>query len=309
MLSLAKARAKAKDALLEVANGVDPAEVKQQRRDADTMTDLTTQYLAWAEENKRSWVEDKRRINKYVLPAWKHRAVASISRRDVKHLLASIAAPVECNRVHTLVSRLFSYAVDEEVIDVHPIARMKKLHQEASRSRVLSYDEIRVFWAATEDMPSTMRAAFRLRLITAQRGKEVVHLRWQDVDLVTGWWTIPSEYRRTNCRIACRCRHWPSIRSKRYDRRLTRTRSSIPMRSQRCSPSKGLAGNGNAGVHQRCLLSRTSHHMTCVVPAATYMTSSGIPRLVVQKVLNHAEQGITSVYDRASYRYGKTSGT
>jgi hypothetical protein len=31
------------------------------------------------------------------------------------------------------------------------------------------------------------------------------------------------------------------------------------------------------------------------------MTSMGISRLVVQKILNHVETGVTSVYDRHSY--------
>lgn len=31
------------------------------------------------------------------------------------------------------------------------------------------------------------------------------------------------------------------------------------------------------------------------------MTSLGIPRLVVSKILNHVEQGVTAVYDRHSY--------
>jgi integrase len=35
--------------------------------------------------------------------------------------------------------------------------------------------------------------------------------------------------------------------------------------------------------------------------AATIMASGGIPRLVVGKILNHAERSVTAVYDRASY--------
>jgi hypothetical protein len=31
------------------------------------------------------------------------------------------------------------------------------------------------------------------------------------------------------------------------------------------------------------------------------MTGAGVSRLVVSKVLNHAEKGITAVYDRHSY--------
>jgi integrase len=35
--------------------------------------------------------------------------------------------------------------------------------------------------------------------------------------------------------------------------------------------------------------------------AASHMTGLGIPRLVVSKILNHAEQAVTAVYDRHSY--------
>jgi integrase len=35
--------------------------------------------------------------------------------------------------------------------------------------------------------------------------------------------------------------------------------------------------------------------------AASHMTSIGISRLVVSKILNHAEPGVTAVYDRHSY--------
>jgi integrase len=35
--------------------------------------------------------------------------------------------------------------------------------------------------------------------------------------------------------------------------------------------------------------------------AASHMASMGISRLVVGKILNHAEPGVTKVYDRHSY--------
>ena len=35
--------------------------------------------------------------------------------------------------------------------------------------------------------------------------------------------------------------------------------------------------------------------------AASHMASSGVSRDVIGKVLNHAEQGVTAVYDRHSY--------
>ena len=35
------------------------------------------------------------------------------------------------------------------------------------------------------------------------------------------------------------------------------------------------------------------------------MVGAGLPRLVVSKILNHVETGVTSVYDRHSYASGK----
>lgn len=35
--------------------------------------------------------------------------------------------------------------------------------------------------------------------------------------------------------------------------------------------------------------------------AASLMASAGVPRLVVAKILNHVETGVTAVYDRHSY--------
>ena len=35
--------------------------------------------------------------------------------------------------------------------------------------------------------------------------------------------------------------------------------------------------------------------------AASAMASMGVPRLVIARILNHAESGVTAVYDRYSY--------
>ena len=35
--------------------------------------------------------------------------------------------------------------------------------------------------------------------------------------------------------------------------------------------------------------------------AATQMTSNGIPRLTVKRILNHIEKDVTGIYDRYSY--------
>src|SRR5438105_2107001 len=67
-LLLSDARKLAKIAIGDVAHGEDPAQDKQERRDALTFKYLTTSYLEVAKKRHRRWDEEERIINKDLLP-------------------------------------------------------------------------------------------------------------------------------------------------------------------------------------------------------------------------------------------------
>lgn len=188
-LGLSDARKLANKHLRGVDEGVDPQAKKAEDRDAKLLgTFLDEQYLPWAQEQKRSWREDARRIKKYLRP-WKSRPVVSITRAEIRDLLASIKRPVEANRTHALLSKILSRAIVEDVLQAHPMTKLGDLHPEHARERVLSHAELRVFWESTENMTPEMGAFFRLRLLTLQRGGEVQSMKWSDIDS-DGVWTI-----------------------------------------------------------------------------------------------------------------------
>jgi len=56
---------------------------------------------------------------------------------------------------------------------------------------VLANEEIRAIWRALDEEEPIMATTFKMRLLTAQRGVEVLKMRWRDVD--GDWWTIPAE--------------------------------------------------------------------------------------------------------------------
>ncbi len=82
--------------------------------------------------------DDKRRLAKHILPKQRTRKAKAITRADVANLMAPIAAeaPVEANRVLALVSGLFSFAVDQGVVDHHPCLQMKKPAARNTRASV-----------------------------------------------------------------------------------------------------------------------------------------------------------------------------
>ena len=161
---------------------------------------------------------------------------------------------------------------------------------------MLSEAEIRALWLALDQEPSRIASVFRLALLTAQRRGEVLGLKWDELDLEAGWWTLPAA--RSKNKLAHRVPlgaqaqdilnglraeangsefAFPSVRGSHLD--------SLQKPMRRIKKASGV----NFKFHD---LRRT---------AASHMTAIGVERLVVSKILNHAEQGVTSVYDRHSY--------
>jgi len=150
-----------------------------------------------------------------------------------------------------------------------------------------------------------MAATFRLRLLTAQRGAEVRAKRWRDID--ANWWTIPAEFSKNKLshrvplspqaqRIIARVR---SI-TEAQDEKAGRTRSEwvFPDPADRtrhvCEVQK-LAQR----VRRNSKVPYRAHDFRRT--SASIMAGMGVPRLVVAKILNHVESGVTREYDRHSY--------
>ena len=115
-------------------------------------------------------------------------------------------APIQGNRVLERISAMFTFAVDQDWIEANPAWRIKKPGRERSRDRVLTRDELRELWPALHEteaknadgtpkprLSQTLNDMLVVMLLTAQRRGEVCTMRWQEVDLVTGWWLIPAE--------------------------------------------------------------------------------------------------------------------
>jgi hypothetical protein len=163
-VSLADARLEAKGHLGDVElDGRDPIADRQAKRDADTFTQLAEEYMRrWAKQvdaegqpRKRTWREDQRKIDRYLLPEWRHRKVRDITRRNVRDVVEAIAerrlrkgrsedgrekvgAPIMSNRVLALAKKIFNLAIDREWIEANPAARLKPVAPERVRDRVLS---------------------------------------------------------------------------------------------------------------------------------------------------------------------------
>jgi len=246
-----------------------------------------------------------------------HLKARDVTRRQLIAFLDGIVergAPVTANRVHALLVQMFEWAAAKDIIAASPMAGVERPGgEEQPRDRVLTAAEVRSFWAKLEsaDMDDRTRLALKLLLVTAQRRGEITFAKWSHFDLNGAKvWTIPVELLKSS----------HARRSKPEPHQVPLSPLALELLGQ----LKELAGTSpyvlparadskQAAPYSERALSRavrenadhfgiehfTPHDLRRT--AASFMTKLGVPRLHVEKVLNHATGDIAEVYDRHDY--------
>jgi integrase len=207
-VSLAAARELADAQRRFLAEGKNPVEVRRQERveaPQKTFEALAARYLVeHAERHKRprSAAEDRRNLELHILPRWRNRRYEDLRRSDLIQLVEALVKDgksTTANRVHALCSKIGSFAVDADLLIGNPFAGVKKRGQERIGRRILSDDEIALFWRKIVLPPVSRRVglALRLALLTGVRAGEVVGITRAELEHMDdphrAAWTIPSD--------------------------------------------------------------------------------------------------------------------
>lgn len=202
-MDLAEARKAAGDMADMIERGEDPRETKRQQlaeaadKQRNTVEGVVRDFIAkHAKRHTKSWRQQELAFEKHVLPKWGKRPISAITRRDVMDLLDELVdagLSTGANRVLAYVRKMFNWAVERGIVDMSPVPpRMKPPAKEAPRERTLSDEEIADLWQACSEAGYPFGPLLKMMLVTGQRRGEVATMRWQDVDLEEGTWTIPA---------------------------------------------------------------------------------------------------------------------
>lgn len=221
-----EARKAARDILAKAQLGTDPASDRAKARRTSTIAELASLFSSEHLEAKRKprTAEHYRDVlERIVLPALGKLRVDTVSRQDIARLhLAWKHTPVQANRMLAIVGSLYGFAVQRGLVaeDTNPARRVEKF-KEQRRERFLSEDELARLGAAIQeaetiglpwhvDAESTnakhlpknaesrrtrlsphAAAALRLLILTGARLREILHLRWEEVDFGRGLLLLP----------------------------------------------------------------------------------------------------------------------
>lgn len=184
------ARSEARRIIGEGATGRDAIAAKAAIKAAATVGEIIDGYIEHMEGRlaagtlRRNTVLDSKRHLTVLAKPLRHEKI--VTRAMVARLIDKVRQgdgkprPVEAERLRSTLSAMYAWAIhtgrfegNNPVVGIKPQPVVK-------RDRVLSDEEIRWFWQATDDGSDASRV-LRLMLLTGQRETEVGGMRWSEI--------------------------------------------------------------------------------------------------------------------------------
>ena len=298
-LTLAVAREKARAWLTIIAAGQDPRHAARVEREA-TFAVAMENYLRTRVVGQRKAAVVEREMRRELLPRFGNRPLTAITRRDAIRLIDEIKAraPHQARNVFGHLRAFLNWCVEKDLLETSPcdhVRPVRLIGPKLPRQRVLTDDELRALWAATDQLGYPFGAMVRMLMLTGQRKNEVAGARWRELDLVNKLWTIPPERFKSNAT------HIVPLSDAVMD--LLATLSRWDDGDHLFSVSTGRA-HINSFSRAKMQLDAA---MGAVAPfrlhdvrrtVRTRLSELRVPEHVAELVIGHARKGLARVYDQ-----------
>ena len=162
---------------------------------ADKLGDAVDLFVKKNGTGNRYWNEVEQRLNVELVSALgKNRTVESITKYELRDLIDKKEAnfPGGARLLFAAIRPFLKWCIERDILKTSPLDGIASPKLSPSRDRILTDDEVKAFWQATEGF-DLFGPFYRVLLLTAQRRDEVAGMRWSEIDLHNRTWTIPKE--------------------------------------------------------------------------------------------------------------------
>ena len=337
-IGVAEAREQAREIKSQAKVGVNPKEARKAEKAAaedeaaDTFGAIAEEYIkieCLERELRNGKVlpptlkrgrEVESIIRRELMPHWQHRPLAELRKRDAikrTEALVDDGRPAAAHRLHEIIRRIGRWAVRRDRIDLNPFADMEPPVDKVVRDRYLKPHEIEAVWSAWDAIGYPFGPFGKLLLATAQRLREVAQMQWPEIDYDNALWVIPGARTKSGREMEVPLSSLALEilgtlpRFTEGDFVFTTTSGESPVSG--FSKSKARtdtlvleaareqaeeAGQDPESVEPMPLWRTHDLRRT----ARTGLAELGVPQIVAEKVLNHAERNVLiKTYDRHEY--------
>ena len=224
----------------------------------------------------------------------------------------------KANVVLSTLRQMFRHGLGRGIVETDPTLGLSKKQaggKETPVERNLSFEEIKQLRIRmpSAELPARIAAALWLILATGLRVGELSKARWQDIDLNKDEWTVPAEHSKNGrphlIQISAFARghieFLDSIRSSEY--------LFAGQKEGMHFSEKGITKAVRDRIRKEPLQRRTPRTMSLLLPGgewsphdlrrtmASLMGDLGVAPHIIERCLNHIQQGIVGVYQRQEY--------
>ncbi len=225
LVSLKAARDQAHDILLKMKSGIHPVEERRQQkaeakaqRAAEkeraasmlTIADVFVEHLDWR-EGRGEWKHsadvrrrEEQRFRKHILPLGGKIVISEATADQIAEVMRPIWIEKRstADKVLTVLKHLFTWATTVKKIRsqalvnpaskdaIGPLLAAERIRPKRQRMPFLEPDQMPSFMAAVQRVDTVGARALVFSVLTCSRSRNVRLMRWDQVDMKSGIWTI-----------------------------------------------------------------------------------------------------------------------
>jgi len=305
---------------------------KKKKKETYTVEEFIDVYKEYAVlKGKTTHREEERVFRLDILPLVGSKNLRDVTPEDIDEMQVRILKRAKNSPSATRNGRVavknslaytrifFNYAKKKRLIDTNPVLEVDSMGASVPRTRVLSFEEIWIFWNRIEMMniSPVPAKALKFLLATMQRSNEVRNIRYESVNLADAVWQMEQHETKN------RTMHRVPLNRYAIDlinevEPLTGASKYIFGGTKISEPPKTL----NSKLSPMCSTSMCQavrrNRKSLGIPdfrphdlrrtGATWITAVGLPKLYARLILNHSdgERDVTGqVYVQYSYDFEK----
>jgi len=198
-ISLVDARSKSQHLRSEVSLGADPRAEANAKKAVPTYADfMMNQYMPYVKSRKRSWKKDESLLRCHILDVFGAKRLNQISKVKVQLFHTMLReekglSAAQCDHNLKLMRSSLNLAVDWEVIDKNPIARIKLFKEDNKVENYLDEQQLKqLLHVLNTDHNRVVCNVALLLLSTGARLNEALSATWKNIDCKNRVWVIPA---------------------------------------------------------------------------------------------------------------------
>lgn len=218
------------------------------------------------------------------------------SKNKKPRVVDEVISPATVNRYMTYMRVVFAYCVNDlDIIDINPMAKVKKLSEKNERKRYLEQKEINKLLEQCLKKDYELFLCVLIALLTGARKSEILKLTWGTVDLENKMFYFLDTKNGTDRGTPMHEYLYNELKEFKESNKVRCLKNDYVFKAENGSPKESIIGKLFPKVVNACGIKDFRFH-DLRHTGASWQAMSGISQPITQKTLGHKSPAMTNRY-------------